>query len=344
MLKIRNFTSQECLLMKLIIQIPCKNEQDQLPETIRELPTHIEWIDIIEYQVIDDGSDDNTYEVAKSLGVHHIVRFRKNRGLGNAFKAGVAHALQLWADIVVNTDADNQYPWRYIVDLVKPILKHEADIVIGDRNPTQSPHFHWLKRQLQWLGNWVVGTLAWSQMPDSVSGFRAYSRESLYALNVTSQFSYVIDTIIQAHKKGLQIGRVPITTNPPTRPSRLFGNIWEHIKKSTANIIRVYTMYEPFKTFIVASLPFFLLGTIWIVRYFIFYFQWMWGGNIQSLVLSSLLMMVALNFFSLWVIGDVVSKNRNLIEENMLLTKKLIYDPSPAQNDSTVYQKPTPHA
>lgn len=330
--------------MKLIIQIPCKNEQDQLPQTISELPTHIDGIDIIEYQVIDDGSDDDTYEVARSLWVHHIVRFRKNRGLGNAFKAWVSHALELWADIVVNTDADNQYPWRYITDLVQPIIAHQADIVIWDRNPTQSPHFHRLKRQLQWLGNRVVGTLAGAQMPDSVSGFRAYSRESLYALNVTSQFSYVIDTIIQAHKKWLQIGWVPITTNPPTRPSRLFGNIWEHIKKSTANIIRVYTMYEPFKTFIFASLPFFLIGTLWIIRYFVFYFQWNGGGNIQSLVLSSLLMMVALNFFSLWVIGDVVAKNRNLLEENMLLTKKLIYDSSPAQNDSSVYEKNTSHA
>ena len=187
--------------MKLIIQIPCKDEEENLPLVLKELPNQIPGIDVIETQIIDDGSTDRTYEVAKKLGVDHIVRFRKNRGLGNAFKAGVTNALREGADIVVNTDADNQYPGRYISDLVQPIIAHQADIVIGDRQPTKIKHFGRLKRQLQGLGNLVVGTLAGNKMPDSVSGFRAYSRESLYMLNVTSQFSYVIDTIIQAHKK-----------------------------------------------------------------------------------------------------------------------------------------------
>ena len=191
--------------MKVIIQIPCKNEQDMLPVVLSELPTTLPWVDIVEYQVIDDWSTDQTYKIAKSLWVHHVVQFRKNRGLGNAFKAWVTNALLQGADIVVNTDADNQYPWEYIEQLVAPILAGKADIVIGDRNPTKSPHFHRLKKKLQWLWNWVVGSLAWVAMPDAVSGFRAYSKESLLVLNVTSQFSYVIDTIIQAHKKWLQV-------------------------------------------------------------------------------------------------------------------------------------------
>jgi len=217
-----------------------------LPVVLSELPKTIPGIDIIETQVIDDWSTDHTYEIAKELGVDHIVQFRRNRGLWNAFKAWVSNALLHGADIVVNTDADNQYPSRYITDLVQPIINNSADIVIGDRNPTKSKHFHWLKRKLQWLWNWVVGSLAGHMMPDSVSGFRAYSRESLFVLNVTSQFSYVIDTIIQAHKKWLQVDWISIETNAPTRPSRLFGNIREHIKKSTANIVRVYTMVYHF--------------------------------------------------------------------------------------------------
>ncbi len=312
--------------MKLIIQIPCKNEEEGLPVVLSEFPKSIPWIDVIEYQVIDDWSTDRTYEVAKKLWVHHIVQFRRNRGLWNAFKAWVANALREWADIVVNTDADNQYPWRYIADLVAPIIEWNADIVIGDRNPTKSPHFHWLKRQLQWLWNRVVWSLAGHMMPDSVSWFRAYSRESLFALNVTSKFSYVIDTIIQAHKKWLQVDWVSIETNPPTRPSRLFGNIWEHIKKSTANIIRVYTMYEPFKIFLMASVPFLVVWAIYILRFLVKFFTVWTDGNIQSLILSAILIMVWINFFSLWIIGDVISKNRSLIEENITMMKKLKYD------------------
>lgn len=312
--------------MKLIIQIPCKNEEENLPIVLAELPKEIPGVDMIEIQVIDDGSTDNTAAVAKKLWVHHIVSFRRNRGLGNAFKAGVSHALKQWADIIVNTDADNQYPGRYISDLVQPIVRHEADIVIGDRQPTKVAHFGWLKRRLQWLGNRVVWTLAGHQMPDAVSGFRAYSRESLYMLNVTSQFSYVIDTIIQAHKKWLSIAWTVIETNPPTRPSRLFTNIRQHIKKSTSNIIRVYTMYEPFKIFLFASLPFFVIWLGGVIRFMYFYMQWLGEGKIQSLVLSSLAIMIAINFFSLWVVGDVIAKNRSLIEEQMAMIKKMKYE------------------
>lgn len=312
--------------MKLIIQIPCKDEEVNLPIVISELPKSIPWISIIEIQVIDDGSTDNTYEVAKNLWVHHIVKFTRNRGLWEAFKAWISNALKNGADIVVNTDADNQYPGRYIAELVRPIVEKRADIVIWNRNPTKVSHFNRVKKRLQGLGNFVVWFLAGNMMPDSVSWFRAYSRESLYSLNVTSKFSYVIDTIIQAHKKWLEIKRIDIETNAPTRPSRLFENIWQHIKKSTANIVRVYTMYEPFKIFMLASLPFLLIGMMGILRY-LYYFLVAWGaGKIQSLILSSIVIMVGINFFSLWVIGDVIAKNRMLIEENMSMVKKLKFE------------------
>lgn len=318
------------LWMKLIIQIPCKNEEEHLPLTFSELPKHIEGIDTIEYQIIDDGSSDKTAAIAEQLGVHHIVGFKKNRWLWNAFKAWVTHALEQWADIVVNTDADNQYPWRYIPALVRPILEHKADMVIGNRNPTKIKHFSFYKKFFQRLGNKVVWLVAGVSMPDAVSGFRAYSRESLYALNVTSRFSYVIDTIIQAQKKGLEVQWVDIETNPPTRPSRLFGNIREHIKKSTSNIIRVYTMYEPFKIFLMVALPFLALWVFGVGRYILFYLQGKWWWNIQSLIISSIVIMIGFNFFSLWVIGDVIAKNRTLLEENMRMMKKLKYEKMPA--------------
>ncbi len=309
--------------MKLIIQIPCKNEEENLPTVLSELPKEIPGISVIEIQVIDDGSTDGTYDVAVANGVDHIVRFRRNRGLGNAFKAGVENALREGADIVVNTDADNQYPGKYITDLVQPIIAHQADIVIWDRNPTKVPHFTRVKRQLQGLGNYVVGTLAGHMMPDSVSWFRAYSRESLFALNVTEQFSYVIDTILQAHKKWLEIAWTPITINTPTRPSRLFDNIRQHIKKSTANIVRVYAMYEPLKTFLFMSLPFFLIWWVWVIRYLIARSAGSGDGKIQSLVLSAIVIMIALNLFSLWVIGDIIAKNRFLTEQNSGMIKKM---------------------
>lgn len=313
--------------MKLIIQIPCKNEEETLPTVIKELPTKIEGIDIIEYQVIDDGSTDNTYNVAKNFWVHHIIRFKKNRWLGFGFKAGIENALRNEADIVVNTDADNQYPWKYIKDLVKPIIEGKADIVIWNRKPTKVNHFKWYKKSLQWLWNKVLSFIVNDKLPDSVSWFRAYSRESLFELNVTSKFSYVIDTIIQAYKKWLKIEWVDITTNPPTRPSRLFKNILEHIRKSTIDILRVYTMYEPLKVFLLLSIPFLLIGVIWTLRfvfYYIFTDSWRW--MIQSLVISWSLITIWISLFSLWIIADLIAKNRFLIEENLKLNKKMKFN------------------
>lgn len=313
--------------MKLIIQIPCKNEEENLPKVISELPKKIDGIDIIEYQVIDDGSTDKTYEVAKKAWVHHIIKFHKNRGLGFGFKAWVENALELWADILVNTDADNQYPSKYIKDLVKPIVEGKADIVIGNRKPTEVGHFKWYKKYLQWLGNQVLSFVVNEKLPDSVSGFRAYSRESLYELNVTTKFSYVIDTIIQAYKKWLKIEWVDITTNLPTRPSRLFKNIFEHIKKSTVSIFKVYMMYEPLKVFLMLWFPFLLIGIIGITRFlYIHFFVNATAGLLQSLIISWALISIWISLFSLGIIWDLIAKNRFLIEENLKMSKKLKYE------------------
>ncbi|NRH21505.1 glycosyltransferase family 2 protein [Candidatus Gracilibacteria bacterium] len=313
--------------MKLIIQIPCKNEEGTLPLVVGELPRHIDGIDTIEYQVIDDGSTDNTSQIAKSLGVHHIVSFKRNRGLGFAFKAGLENALKNGADILVNTDADNQYPGRYIADLVQPILEGRADIVIGNREPTKVGHFRWYKKFLQGMGNTVLSFITGERLPDSVSGFRAYSREALYEINVTSKFSYVIDTIIQSYKKGLQVAWVPIETNLPTRPSRLFKNIFQHIKKSTFDILRVYTMYEPLKVFLIMSIPFLLVGIFGIIRFiYYFFFTALGQGMIQSLVISGALITIGVSLFSLGIIADLIAKNRFLSEEALKISKKIMYD------------------
>jgi len=312
--------------MKLIIQIPCKNEEDHLPTVIAELPKKIPGIDTIEYQIIDDGSTDSTREVAKKIGVHHILFFHKNRGLGRAFAYWVDHALQCGADIVVNTDADNQYPGKYIKDLVAPIVAGKADIVIGNRKPTQVTHFRWYKKWLQWLGNMVLSFVVREKLPDSVSWFRAYSRDALFTLNVTTQFSYVIDTIIQAYKKGLKIDWVDIHTNPPTRPSRLFKNIFEHIKKSTVSIFRVYVMYEPLKIFMWMSMPFLLLGFAGVCRFlYIHFFTNPDAWLLQSLIISGALITIGISLFSLWIIADLIAKNRFLVEEQIRLTKTLKY-------------------
>jgi glycosyltransferase involved in cell wall biosynthesis len=239
--------------VKLTINIPCLNEEKTLGLVLKELPTKIEGIDEIEVQIVDDGSRDKTVEVAKKFGCL-IIKHKNNKGLGNAFRTGVETALGRGCDIFVNTDADNQYPSKYIPNLVKPVLAGKADLVIGNRNTSKIKHFSLFKKVFQIFGSWLVRKLSGSKVQDTVSGFRAYSKEALLQLNVVSKFSYCLDTIVQASKKNLAIVEIPIHTNAPTRKSRLFTNIFQHMWKSGCNLLRCYVMYEPFKTFILISL------------------------------------------------------------------------------------------
>jgi glycosyltransferase involved in cell wall biosynthesis len=313
-------------MIKVIIQIPCKNEAETLPKTFHDLPKYIPGVDVLEYLIINDGSTDRTSAVARELGIHHIIEFKANRGLGIAFHHGVMHGLMLGADIIVNTDGDNQYPGNRIPDLIKPILEGKAEVVVGNRNPGSNPHFTPFKRFLQRIGNHVVSFVAGEKLPDSVSGFRAYSREALYEINVTSRFSYVVDTLIQVYKKGLAIAWVDIETHAPTRPSRLFRNIWEHIGKTTMNIGRVYMLYEPLKIFFILSLPSLILGTIGVLRFMHAYFFTNIGREmIQSLFISGVSITIGITLFSLGIIGDLMSKNRTLSEQQLSLLKRQRY-------------------
>ena len=311
--------------MKLVINIPCYNEENTLGLVLRELPKKIPGIDKIEVQIVDDGSRDKTLEVARKNQVTRIIRHTKNKGLGESFKDGMQAALEAGADVFVNTDADNQYPSRYIAELVQPIIEKQADIVIGNRKPWKVKHFSPLKRVLQYIGNGVTRRILGSRVPDTVSGFRAYSREAMLKLNPTTKFSYVLDTIMQAVQKGLKIVSISIETNAPTRKSRLFKSMFQHMKKSGANLIRIFYLYEPFKTFFYLSLPFFIAGIILIVRWFVYFFLGSGSVHIQSLIVSSILLITGVLLFALGIIGDSMKINRMLLEDVLYKMKKQEY-------------------
>ncbi|MFA4931106.1 MAG: glycosyltransferase family 2 protein [Patescibacteria group bacterium] len=312
--------------MKLIIQIPCYNEAGTLPLVLADIPARIPGIDKIETMVIDDGSTDETVVVAKKLHVDHIIPLNFNHGLGRAFQAGIDHALSQGADIVVNTDGDNQYHSADIEKLVAPIINKQAQIVIGDRQTDQIQHFSWLKKILQKIGSRTVAYLAGIDISDAVSGFRAYSRSALININVTSDFSYVLDTIIQAGQKRIKIISVPIATNPPTRPSRLFGNIFEHVYKSTANLIRVYIFYEPLKTFSFIGSIFCLIGLFPMIRFLYYYFHAAGEGHIQSLIAGAMFIVIGIQMFGLSIVGILFQKQNRLTEEILSQIKKDKYD------------------
>ena len=313
--------------MKLIIQIPCFNEEHTLPLVFEGMPKRIEGIDQIEYQIIDDGSNDRTVEIARSLGVRHIVRAGRvnRRWLGRAFRAGIDHALLQGADIVVNTDGDNQYPSHLIESLVRPILEGRADIVIGDRNPGSIQEFSWIKRKLQVFGSRVVQFLTRAEVRDAVSGFRAYSRESLLKLHVLTNYTYTVDTLIQAHKKGLDIVWVPIVTNRKTRESRLITSLLSKVRKSGATILRLVTVYEPFKTFSLFSLVFLVPGLFLLARFFFFYILLHGRGTglVQSVVVGGVCVVIAVQMFVLGILADLLSANRTLIEDILSRMRRL---------------------
>ena len=318
-------------MTKLIIQIPCLNEASTLPATIRDLPSEIRGIDSIEILVVDDGSNDGTAKVAKANGVSHVVRFRSNRGLAAAFMTGLDTALKRGADIIVNTDADNQYAGHDVASLVQPILRGEADIVIGDRNIRSLRHMPWLKRWLQVLGSWVVRRVSNTRVPDTTSGFRAYSREAALRQTIVSDFSYTLESIIQAGKKRLTIAHVPVATNKNTRKSRLFDNVFTYIKKSAATIVRIYTTYEPLKFFSMVGAFTFLSGLLISVRFLFIYLGGEGQGNIQSLILSAVLMIVGFQIVLIGLVADVISSNRKLTEELLYRIRSIELDGLPGR-------------
>lgn len=314
--------------MKLIIQIPCYNEEETLPQTLRDLPKSIPGVDKIEVLVIDDGSKDRTSQTARALGVDHIVRFPNRRGLAAAFSVGLNTATQLGADIIVNTDADNQYCGGDIEKLIIPILRKEADIVIGDRNVDTIEHFSFTKRKLQRFGSWVVRQVSGTKIPDATSGFRAYSREAALRLHVLTDFTYTLETIISAGKKRMAIHHIPVRTNPVTRESRLFSTMWDYLKKSIVTIIRIYTHYEPLKIFFYIGSILFTGGLAIGLRFLYYYWFGNSQGHIQSLILASVLLMMGFQIVLIGLVSDLIFGNRKILEEILYRIKKAELDRS----------------
>lgn len=312
--------------MKLIIQIPCFNEEKTLPQTIADLPKHINGIDTIEYLIINDGSTDKTIEVAKSCGVHHVVSFKQNKGLAKGFMAGLDACLRLGADIVVNTDADNQYDGGDIEKLVQPILLNKAEIVIGERPVNETPHWSPLKKRLQKLGSLVVRIASGTSIPDAPSGFRAYSRKAAMQLNVTNAYTYTLETIIQAGMNKIPMTSVQINTNPETRKSRLFSSIYGYVKRSVTVIVRSYMMYRPLKVLGTTGVITFISGLIFALRYVWLMLVGSDGGHVQSLILSSLLMMLGVLIFICGILADIMASNRKLLEDIQFRIRKMDYD------------------
>lgn len=311
--------------MKLFVQIPCLNEENTLPEVLDSIPKKIDGIDSIDILIIDDGSTDQTVNIAKKHGVKHFVIHKKRMGLARSFHDGVNRALELGADIIVNTDGDNQYPQNRIGDLVRPILDGEAEIVIGDRQTSKISHFSGFKKIMQRFGSYVVNRAAGTNLPDAASGFRAYSKESLMRINIVTSFSYCMETIIQAGNKRIPISSIAIETNPKTRESRLFKNIWQHMFKSGSAIVRSYIMYRPHLIFIGTGLILLFLGLIPFVRYAIVYISGDKGSHIQSLILGAILLFAAIICFALAVIADLIRTNRTLHEDTLERVKKIQY-------------------
>lgn len=313
--------------MKLIVQIPCYNEEETLPLVINSIPKKIKGVNKLETLIVDDGSTDRTVEIAKKLGVNYIVRHKKNKGLAQSFADGVNACLRYGADIVVNTDGDNQYPQKDIPKLIKPILDKKYDIVVADRQTDKIKHFSPIKKFFQRIGSKMVQIASGTRIPDAPSGFRAYSKEALMKLNIVTSFSYVTETIIQAGKKRIPITHIKVKTNPKTRESRLFKNIFEHIQKSTISILRIYAMYEPMRIFLITGITIFSIGSIPYV-YFLGRSLWMgekMSGHIQSLIFGGVIMILGLIIVVVGVVADLIAINRKLLEDQLYMMKRIEY-------------------
>jgi glycosyltransferase involved in cell wall biosynthesis len=304
--------------VKLIIQIPCFNEAEQLPATLAELPRSVPGVDEVEWLVIDDGSTDGTVEVARSCGVDHIVRLTNHKGLAAAFQAGLDACLKLGADVIVNTDADNQYKADDIPNIVRPIVSGAADMVVGDRQVQSVSHFSPWKKLLQRLGSAVVRVASETHVPDVTSGFRAYNSDAALQVQVVSKFTYTLETIIQAGRMLVAVEHVPVRTNPQTRESRLFPSSWAYVRRNSLAIFRIYTMYEPLRVFLIAAGLVALAGAAIWVRFLIYYFASGKGsGHVQSLILGSTLLVVAVQLAGLAVIADVLAAIRVLVQRSL---------------------------
>jgi glycosyltransferase involved in cell wall biosynthesis len=319
--------------MKLIIQIPSFNEEATLPMTLQGLPRRIAGIDQIEVLVINDGSTDDTARRARELGVDHVIEFAKNQGLGTAFRAGLDACLRLGADIIVNTDADNQYSGDDIVALVQPILKGQADLVVGTRDIDAIEYFPVTKKWLQKLGSWIVQKASGCQIKDTTSGFRAFNREAALRTIVHSKFSYTLETLIQAGTGSLSIMQVPVRVNGQLRKSRLAGSTWQYLKKSGATVLRIYSMYNPLKVFFVLGGVLFLAGFAVGLRYLFYYFVEGSSGHVQSLILSAILLILGFQVMVIGLVADLIAANRRLSEEVLYRLRKIELSGSTGSED-----------
>lgn len=308
--------------MKLIIQIPAFNEAGNIAATIRDLPKRLAGISVVEVLVIDDGSTDGTATAARAAGAHHIVTLSSHRGLAAAFTAGIEHSLRLGADIIVNTDADQQYAGADVAKIVEPVVRGNADVVIGDRETSKSPHMGPIKRLLQRFGSAAVGLAAGRSVPDVTSGFRAFSREAALQLNVFNPFTYTLETIIQAGQRNLNVVSVPIRTNAPTRPSRLYRGNFNYIRKSIVTIFRIYALYRPLKTFFVIGAILFLAGFAIGARFLWFYAAGEGDGHVQSLILAAIFLIIGFQTMLIGLLADLISVNRKLSEEVLIRTRR----------------------
>jgi glycosyltransferase involved in cell wall biosynthesis len=309
--------------MKLIIQIPCLNEEETLPITLADLPRQVPGFDVVEWLVIDDGSTDRTIEVAKEHGVDHIVRLTNNKGLAAGFQAGMDACLKLGADVIVNTDADNQYDAGAIPRLVAPIIEGTADMVIGDREVTNIEHFSPLKKSLQRLGSWVVRQASDTDVPDTTSGFRAYNREAAMQLAVVSKFTYTLETIIQAGKLLVATDHVPVATNPQLRESRLFGSMWAYVRRNSVSIFRIYAQYEPLRVFMTLALIVGLAAVAVWTRWLVAWIGGSGSGHVQSLILGAVLFNAAVVLAALGVIGDLLYAQRVMTQRTFERVRRI---------------------
>ena len=312
--------------MKLIIQIPCYNEAETLEVALNDLPRKLDGVDEIEYLIINDGSHDNTVEVAKRWGVHHVVNFKQNKGLAKGFVAGLDGCLRCGADIIVNTDADNQYCGDDIAALIQPILDGEADMVIGERPIDDTEHFSYVKKKLQHFGSWVVRKASHTVIPDAPSGFRAFSREAAMRMNVVNDYTYTLETIVQAGREKIAVTSVPIHTNAELRPSRLFKSIWGYVKKSILTILRAFMMYKPLMCFTLLAIPSIVVGLGIGIRFLYFLANGTGNGHIQSLILACTLIIIGFLTFMIGLVADVIAANRKILQDVQYHVKRLEYE------------------